>query len=55
MGSKTLCEWRSHEIPEALGELRKIVRKPKFICTKCARSAGEKEYLCHPLKLKKKA
>ncbi|WP_156120141.1 hypothetical protein [Aeromonas finlandensis] len=52
MGSKTLCEWRRHEIPTDLKALRKIVRKPKFVCGKCARSANEKSYLCQPLRLK---
>ena len=32
MGHKTLCEWRRHEIPADLKTLRKIVRKPKFVC-----------------------
>ncbi|ALP41427.1 hypothetical protein [Aeromonas schubertii] len=54
MGSKTLCEWRRHDIPEGLGTLRKILRKPKFVCGKCARSAGDKEYLCQPIRLKKR-
>jgi len=31
MGSKTLCEWRRHEIPTDLKALRKIIRKPKFV------------------------
>ncbi|TNI08023.1 hypothetical protein CF104_03045 [Aeromonas jandaei] len=52
MGSKTLCEWRRHEIPTDLKALRKIIRKPKFVCGKCARSANEKGYLCQPLRLK---
>ncbi|THJ38835.1 hypothetical protein CF105_18240 [Aeromonas veronii] len=52
MGSKTLCEWRRHEIPTDLKALRKIVRKPKFVCSKCARSANDKGYLCQPLRLK---
>ena len=34
--------------------LRKIVRKPKFVCGKCARSANDKSYLCQPLRLKEK-
>ena len=52
MGSKTLCEWRRHEIPTDLKALRKIVCKPKFVCGKCARSANDKGYLCQPLCLK---
>lgn len=54
MGHKTLCEWRRHEIPADLKTLRKILRKPKFVCGKCARSANDKEYLCQPLRLKEK-
>ncbi|AXB00729.1 hypothetical protein [Aeromonas caviae] len=54
MGHKTLCEWRRHEIPADLKTLRKIVRKPKFVCGKCARSANGKDYLCQPLRLKHK-
>ncbi|WP_438834609.1 hypothetical protein ACPDZI_00170 [Aeromonas oralensis] len=37
-----------------LKTLRKIVRKPKFVCGKCARSANDKSYLCQPLRLKEK-
>ena len=54
MGNKTLCEWRRSEIPADLKTLRKILRKPKFVCSKCARSANDKEYLCQPLRLKEK-
>ncbi|TNH72278.1 hypothetical protein CF141_14150 [Aeromonas hydrophila] len=54
MGNKTLCEWRRSEIPADLKTLRKIVRKPKFVCSKCARSANDKSYLCQPLRLKEK-
>ncbi|MFM5034830.1 MULTISPECIES: hypothetical protein [Aeromonas] len=54
MGHKTLCEWRRHEIPSDLKTLRKILRKPKFVCGKCARSANDKDYLCQPLRLKNK-
>lgn len=54
MGHKTLCEWRRHEIPADLKALRKILRKPKFVCGKCARSANDKSYLCQPLRLKAK-
>ena len=54
MGHKTLCEWRRHEIPADLKTLRKIVRKPKFVYGKCARSANDKDYLCQPLRLKHK-
>ena len=52
MGNKTLCEWRRSEIPTDLKTLRKIVRKPKFVCGKSARSANDKSYLCQPLRLK---
>ncbi|MNF09666.1 hypothetical protein D3C80_2103870 [compost metagenome] len=54
MGHKTLCEWRRNEIAFELKALRKIVKKPKFVCGKCARSANDKQYLCQPLRLKGK-
>ena len=44
----------SQRIPVDLKTLRKIVRKPKFVCGKCARSANDKSYLCQPLRLKRK-
>lgn len=52
---KTLCKLKKNELAEDFKKVLKIVKKPKFICEKCARVAKDKKYLCDPIKLKKKA
>jgi len=49
---RSLCKWKSDHIWEDFDQLRKIVRKPKYVCRKCARSASKKKWLCKPTALK---
>lgn len=48
---KELCKLKKHELAAHLEKIIKITKKPKFICTKCARVAKEKKYLCDPEKM----
>lgn len=50
---KELCKLRKSDFSKNLKKIVKIVKKPKFICDKCARVANEKHYLCSPATLKK--
>lgn len=47
-----LCTLKKSSINKNLKKIAKIVKKPKFICDKCARVAHDEEYLCNPSKLK---
>jgi hypothetical protein len=49
--TKTLCKYKKEKIEENLETLKKIVKDPKFICRKCARSAKDDKYLCKPATL----
>ena len=49
--AKALCKWKKKDIEHNIHELIDIVSKPKFICKDCARAAGNKNYLCKPIKL----
>lgn len=49
--SRTLCEWKKHEIAEETAELAKIVCDPRFVCRKCARAAHKDKHLCKPIPL----
>ncbi|WP_197526925.1 hypothetical protein [Pirellulimonas nuda] len=51
---KTLCDWTKHDIRDRAEELYAIVRSPKYVCLKCARSACDKKHLCKPTELPKK-
>jgi len=46
----TLCDFKKSTIKDHYSKLIKIVNQPKYICTKCARVANEKQYLCKPKK-----
>ena len=50
---KTLCKLKKDELSKNFKKIIKIVKKPKFICEKCARVAKDKKYLCNPIALKK--
>lgn len=47
-----LCALKKSDIEKHTKKIMKIVKKPHFICTKCARVAKEKEFLCYPTKMK---
>jgi hypothetical protein len=49
--SRTLCEWKKHEIVEETDELAKIVCDPRYVCRKCARAAHKDKHLCKPIPL----
>lgn len=50
---KTLCKLKKDDLALSIQKIIKITQKPKYICTKCARVAKDKEYLCHAMKMKK--
>jgi len=50
---KTLCKLKKNELAADFKKILKIVKKPNFICEKCARVAKDKKYLCSPIPLKK--
>jgi len=48
--TKTLCKYKKEKI-ENLETLKQIVKNPRFICRKCARSAKDEKHLCKPVTL----
>lgn len=48
-----LCKLKKDELSKNYKKIIKIVKKPKFICEKCARFANDKQSLCEPIVLKK--
>lgn len=49
---KELCKLKKNELALNFKKIVKIIKKPKFICEKCARVANDKKYLCEPINLK---
>jgi hypothetical protein len=49
---KPLCKWKKADIEAQFDELVALVRKPKYICSKCGRAAKSKKSLCKPESLK---
>ncbi len=47
-----LCALKKADIEKHTQKIIKIVKKPKFICTKCARVAKDKAFLCSAKKMK---
>lgn len=47
-----LCALKKNDIEKHTKKIIKIVKNPKFVCTKCIRVAHEKDFLCHPQKIK---
>ncbi|MFD2179193.1 hypothetical protein [Veronia pacifica] len=50
--AKTLCKWRNAQIESELKVLKKLVKKPDVVCSKCARVANTKKVLCKPMSMK---
>ena len=48
---KSICKWKKEKFKERFSELKKSMKSPKFICSKCGRAAVEKGYLCKPEEL----
>jgi protein-arginine kinase activator protein McsA len=48
-----LCKLKKNELNIHFKKILKIVKKPNFICEKCARVAKDKKYLCNPTAFKK--
>jgi hypothetical protein len=51
----TLCKLDKHDMEERMDDIAPIVSEPKYICSKCARVAKKKKYLCKPVKIKSSA
>jgi len=50
--TKTLCELeKSGFVKENLEDYKLLVKKGKFVCSRCGRVARKKKHLCHPDKL----
>ena len=43
--AKELCKWKQDDIKKNFDDFNDIVRKPKFVCTKCGRVAAKKKWL----------
>ena len=54
MGKKNqrLCKWNGKEIEKRLDRLAQIVKNPVFLCLKCARVAGDPQWLHKPVRIK---
>ena len=48
---KTLCKVRVSEVDALEPKLRKLLRRPKYMCRKCLRVCEKKKLLCKPEKL----
>jgi hypothetical protein len=49
--AKELCKWKKEDISTKLDKFSDIVRKPRFVCTKCGRVADKKKWLHKPVAL----
>jgi len=49
--NKALCKWDKKRYVKDLVLLREIVADPKYVCKDCGRAAGEKIWLCKPVKI----
>lgn len=48
---KKLCKWKKEEIQTDFKKLKKLVKKPGYVCEKCGRAAKNKAVLCKPVEL----
>jgi len=49
--SKALCKWKPTRYAKDIAKLKVIVANPTHVCKSCGRAAGEKKYLCKPVKI----
>ncbi|OOF07161.1 hypothetical protein [Salinivibrio sp. MA607] len=49
--AKALCKWRRGEVEANLSSLAIITTPPRVACSKCARVASGKGYVCRPISL----
>lgn len=49
--AKPLCKWKPSQYVKQLEELKQIVAAPVFVCRDCGRAAGEKKWLCKPVRI----
>jgi len=55
MGQKNLCDLvKSDYLSNNFDDYVKMVKKGKYLCQKCGRTAKDKNYICKPEKLSKK-
>ncbi|QDT68055.1 hypothetical protein MalM25_09670 [Planctomycetes bacterium MalM25] len=45
---KAICDWSKKDLRERWEELRELVARPCYACTKCGRAAAKKGVLCKP-------
>ena len=45
--ARTLCD-RKRTLNQDATEYARLVRKPRYLCLECGRSARKKKYLCKP-------
>jgi hypothetical protein len=48
---KKLCKWNDRDIQKKLDRLSELVRKPGFLCLKCARVADDPKWLHKPVRI----
>jgi lipopolysaccharide biosynthesis regulator YciM len=53
MSEKKLCKWKKDEYIDDLQKLIKIVKNPKYVCTKCGRVAKKEKWLCETKPIEK--
>jgi hypothetical protein len=49
--NKSLCDFTKSDLAKYEKKLKKLVKKPKYICKKCLRVSSDKDFLCKPNKI----
>ena len=49
--NKSLCKLDKDDSKNHLDEIKELIREPRFICVKCARSAFSDKMVCKPAEL----
>jgi hypothetical protein len=47
----SLCKLGKGDVKKHFDELVEITKKSRYLCAKCARSAGDRRRLCKPLEM----